>query len=62
MLTRVQIWDNENGYVPITAQQAMERYNSRISSCSGLLRCSICGEAVTLTIEGKNSTLLRHRP
>ena len=62
MLTRVHIWDNENGYVPITAQQAMERYNSRISSCSGLLRCSICGEAVTLTVEGKKRSHFRHAP
>jgi hypothetical protein len=58
-LTHVEKWNNKT-YTPITIEEAIEKYHGTISASERIFRCSLCGDYVSLTKEGKPERHFRH--
>ena len=48
-LENVHIWEDGKGYVPISVEEACERYSHTVSYHSEIFICKLCGNYVTLT-------------
>lgn len=58
-LENVNIWEDGKGYVPISVEEACERYSHTVSYHSEIFICKLCGNYVTLT-ESKSGKKERH--
>ena len=63
-LENVHIWEDGKGYVPISVEEACERYSHTVSYHSEIFICKLCGNYVTLTESksGKKERHFRHSP
>ena len=60
-LTHVCRWDSQNGYVPVSAEEAATLFPERVPARSKMLVCSLCGQSVTFTAFGSNKRHFRHQ-
>ena len=60
-LTHVCMWSDDKGWVHITAEEASELHpGGKVSACSGLFMCELCGQYVTLTDGKINRRYFKH--